>query len=116
MALVDVGEITLMLMSTDETPVAGTPPTPVTFKSMACCGPSGAVELFGRPRPVPVSRMRLGVRGWKNAGGHCTTTGADRSLVFFPTVVARAVIACPATSGARPPFVQRPAVTLVVPA
>src|SRR5436309_3548884 len=55
-----VGSVTVTFRTTDDTPVAGTPPRPVTWRSMLVAALSGAA-------PVRVSRSRAGVSGWNPA-------------------------------------------------
>src|SRR3954466_10009994 len=54
-----------MLRATAATPVAGTPPTPVTGSAIEQLGASGTATV---PVPERVSRSRVGVTGWNLAG------------------------------------------------
>src|SRR5947209_17964657 len=60
-----LGWVTVTVKATAETPVAGTPPRPVTCRFRVAPGPIAAA---GAPVPSRVSRMRAGVTGWKPAG------------------------------------------------
>src|SRR5215468_6139587 len=53
-----VGAVTVRFNTTDETPVAGTPPRPVTCSRRTRPAPRAAL---GAPLPVRVSRIRVGV-------------------------------------------------------
>lgn len=61
--LVAVGPTAVTLSTTADTPVAGTPPRPVTCRSID----EPPLTLPAAPVPVPsrVSRRRAGVTGWK---------------------------------------------------
>src|SRR2546425_845426 len=54
-----VVSVTVTLSTTADTPLAGTPPTPVTVKSSEPPGPSG---WLNPPVPLRVSRIRAGAR------------------------------------------------------
>ncbi len=56
-----LGWVTVTLTTTADTPVAGTPPMPVTPAAMVAPGPTGDTNP---PVPLRVSRIRAGVRLW----------------------------------------------------
>src|SRR5712692_7113699 len=74
--LVAVGPVTVRLSTTPTTPVAGTPPWPVTCSETVASGPSG-------PAPARVSSSRAGGSGW---------------YMPLPSVADSGVVTQPATS------------------
>lgn len=87
-----VGSTTVMLTTTDCTPVAGTPPRPATVRSTvepARNAPSG------RPRPLRLSAMRLGVTVWYFPVGSAAVAeadGADRHPAATATAATTAAL------------------------
>src|SRR5450631_4316471 len=57
----EVGAVIVVLTTTAETPVAGTPPSPVTCKPLTSPGPRAP-----GPGVLPESRIRAGGRGLKS--------------------------------------------------
>src|SRR5436305_370716 len=57
--LAALGLVTATLRATAPAPVAGTPPTPATWRSIVCWRPA---ERREGPEPYRVSRMRAGDR------------------------------------------------------
>src|SRR3982074_2497524 len=66
------GLVTATLRTTPDTPVAGTPPWPVTWRSMVCPAPTGALKP---PVPVRGSRIRLRGRAREFAGAATGVAG-----------------------------------------
>jgi hypothetical protein len=65
---VAVGAVTVTLSATADTPVAGTPPRPVTARVTEVVGP------FGAPSALRVSSSRAGVRPVKEPPGAVVRT------------------------------------------